>query len=128
MASFEDDLNPFGEAAQEQAPQQVDPPEEASVAPPTPAKTAAPAPAPPAYRGYPGLKPKEGFCCVRDEYLHSDDAEIQVSYAIAIYSPADLHVDCRRAQDDRPHGQDLYCICNSYWCTYSPLGLIRQAN
>lgn len=33
----------------------------------------------PQHRQYPGLQPKTGFCCSRDEYLHSgDDAEIQV--------------------------------------------------
>ena len=33
----------------------------------------------PQHRQYPGLQPKTGFCCSRDEYLHSgEDAEIQV--------------------------------------------------
>lgn len=33
----------------------------------------------PQHRQYPGLQPKTGFCCSRDEYLHSgDDADIQV--------------------------------------------------
>jgi hypothetical protein len=74
MTSFEDDTNPFGDDSPVQITQHVDPPEETEVAPPTPAKTAA---AP--YRGYPGLKPKDGFCCIRDQYLHSDNAEIQVT-------------------------------------------------
>jgi len=74
MTSFEDDTNPFGDTSPEQITQQPDPPEDIEVAPPTPAKTAAPP-----LRGYPGLKPKDGFCCIRDEYLHSDNAEIQVT-------------------------------------------------
>lgn len=74
MTSFEDDTNPFGDNSPEQFTQHVDLPQEPEVAPPTPAKTAGPP-----LRAYPGLKTKDGFCCVRDEYLHSDNAEIQVT-------------------------------------------------
>jgi hypothetical protein len=82
MADFEDDNNPFGDHDEGQT-VPVTPPREVDneVPPMTPAKTpTSVAQVPPqSYKGYPGLGPKTGFCCVRDEYLHSDDAEIQAS-------------------------------------------------
>jgi hypothetical protein len=82
MADFEDDGNPFGDHHEDQT-VQINLPGEAEndVPPVTPAKMpTSPTQVPPqSYKGYPGLSPKTGFCCVRDEYLHSDDAEIQAS-------------------------------------------------
>lgn len=86
MTDFGDEnINPFSEPNNEPALQASSPVEETPVAPPTPAKTA-----PSPYRGYPGQSPKTGFCCVRDEYLHSDNAEIQVSPFTACQALAHL--------------------------------------
>ncbi|KAG8834168.1 Sorting nexin, cytoplasm-to-vacuole targeting pathway/endosomal sorting [Serendipita sp. 400] len=83
MADF-GDPNPFGDNENEQhAIIDAPPVDEASEAPATPAKPASP----PTqqrqpFRGYPGLSPKTGFCCARDEYLHSDGAEILIADAL----------------------------------------------
>ena len=89
MADFEEDQNPFGDDDHEQNVPITPPPqfEHDDVPPETPAKaTMSPGPDPPtpAYKGYPGLSPKTSFCCVRDEYLHSDDAEIQASKQMSL--------------------------------------------
>jgi hypothetical protein len=79
MADFDDDTNPFGDNDGTETVVEASQAEEVNEPPQTPAKaTSTPQQPQPSYKGYPGLSPKTNFCCVRDEYLHSDDAEIQV--------------------------------------------------
>lgn len=76
MADLHEDTNPFRDNDHEQQVESVNSPTlEEPVAEEPPVTPATPA----AFRGYPGMAPKNGFCCIRDEYLHGDDAEIQVS-------------------------------------------------
>lgn len=81
MADFEEDPNPFQDDATEATVIDVSPSQEAQETPTPTSPVAAKSPPPTAtsFRGYPGLTPKTGFCCVRDEYLHSDNAEIQAT-------------------------------------------------
>lgn len=79
MADLHDEeTNPFRDDDQEPelinpSPTNPEPPAANRSQPVTPAVTQQ------TFRGYPNQAPKTGFCCVRDEYLHSgDDAEIQV--------------------------------------------------
>jgi len=83
MSDFED-ANPFGEDNDHLQPPSPPPVPSLSTTtvPDDDEQEPDPPPPPvrlPQHRQYPGLQPKTGFCCSRDEYLHSgDDAEIQV--------------------------------------------------